>query len=130
MFSLFIHIVDYSKSCVDSFFVKFGHDRLVQLFAFSCISLCLFFLLQTEKIYTLIVSLRLPAFFKIQIITALTLVNAFITGLSVLNSFYCVLDLLPSHQCTISFYLTTGLGLFLRHHGFTFLIFLFHFSGI
>lgn len=111
MVSLFIHIINYSKSCVSSFFVKVRPWLSCTAFWFLMHFSLLFFSLEDRKTCAFIISLRWPTF-NIQY-TKLTLVlHAFITGLCVVISFHCISGLLHTCQSMIFFFFncTTGSG--------------------
>lgn len=91
MISLFIPVIDYSKSCQFIFLSDLDHDFRVQLFVFGVHFSVLFLSLADRKDYAAIISLGLPTSFIMQIVKALVFVsNAFITAHSVLLSFNCI----------------------------------------
>ena len=129
-FSFYSHI-DYSKSCVTSFFCQ--SLTIAFFYSFLVFDAFLFFSLGDSKTDAFLTSLSLPTFFHEQYTEPMLVLHVFLTELSAVNPFAWIsgwLHTCPRMLFFICFYCIAGLGpLFLRC-GFTFLRIIFDFSGV
>lgn len=114
------------------FLSNLDHDFLVHLFVFWCISHCLFFLLKTENacLHHILKNAHILQYMNYN---GTHFTVEWVHHRTFFSNFLQLHFKLAAHLSTYDFIFncTTHSGpLFLRHHSFTFLRFLFHFSGV